>query len=170
VHPSHHPAGPRIELSARHERWLLALAIALFASGVGWLASHYLFAAPDEFGGSRDPLAPWWLKLHGAAAMGFLVVLGTLLPVHVRRAWQFRRNRRSGAIVLGVAAVLIVSGYALYYVGYEPLRPAITVVHWVLGLAGLPALVAHVILGRRWAESRRDGRERRRPRRDSRGG
>jgi hypothetical protein len=168
MQPSHSAGAPRIELTARHERWVLGLGLALLASGAGWLASHYLLAAPDEFGASRDPLAPWWLRLHGAAAMGFLVVLGSLLPVHVRRAWQFRRNRASGAGVLALAAVLIASGYALYYVASEPLRWALSVAHWLLGLGGLPVLAAHVILGRRWAERRRDVRHRRRPPHDPR--
>jgi len=153
---------PRIELSARHERWVLALAGVVFLSGLGWLVGHYLLATPDEFGVRSDPLGPWWLRLHGAAAMGFLVVLGTLLPVHVRRAWQFRLNRRSGATVLTLAGLLIASGYALYYVAGEDLRPALGVLHWVLGLAGLPVLALHVGLGRRAARERRFGRAHRR--------
>ncbi len=163
MHGASPPHGPRIALSARHERWVLGLGLVLLASGAAWLLGRGVFARPDEFGAGTDPLGPWWLRLHGAAAMGFLVALGTLLPVHVRRAWQFGLNRRSGAAVLGVAVVLIATGYALYYVGSEALRPLVSALHWGVGLAALPLVLVHRSLGRRSAERRAGGRAQRRP-------
>ena len=158
----HRPhSAPRIALSARHERWVLGLSLALFASGAAWLLAHFLFATADEFGVRQDVSGPWWLRLHGAAAMGFLVSVGTLLPVHVRRAWALKRNRASGATVLAVATLLAASGYALYYAGSEELRPWISAPHWLLGLVAAPALAAHVVLGHRWAARRRRRRLRR---------
>ena len=136
--------------------WLSAVVL---LSGVCWLLSHYLLATPDEFGASRGPLESWWLRLHGAAALGFLVVFGTLLPVHVRRAWNARRHRTSGGVVVGVATLLIATGYLLYYAGGEQLRPSLSVIHWLVGLVGLPAMVVHIILGKRAAAPRRQQRE-----------
>lgn len=103
------------------------------------------------------PVEPWWLRVHGAAAMAFLVALGSLLPGHVSRAWQMRRNHRSGLFMLGLVLLLIATGYGLYYAGDEQTRPWISCVHWVLGLAAAGMAPLHVYLGRRRAEAARTG-------------
>jgi hypothetical protein len=141
-------------LSPGHERWVAGVFLALLLSGALWLVFHYFVAVPGDFGDTRHPLEAWWLRLHGAAAMGFLIVLGTVLPVHVRRAWDSRRNRRNGAAVLCVITALIISGYALYYAGSEELRPWIRRIHWVAGLVAVLALVLHVFTGKQAAARR----------------
>lgn len=78
-----------------------------------------------------------------------LVLLGSLLTLHVRRAWLAGRNRRSGTLLLALNAVLALSGYALYYSGGETLRALASNVHLALGLALPVLLVAHIALGRR---------------------
>ena len=160
--PDRTPAS--IRLSPRHERWVLGVSLALLLSGVLWLVFHFFFAVPGDFGESRHPLEAWWLRLHGAAAMASLVVLGTVLPVHVDRAWQQRRNYHTGIVLLCTAAALVVSGYALYYAGSETLRPWISIVHWVIGLAGLPAILLHVYVGKQAATRRHTARSRARRR------
>ena len=64
-----------------------------------------------------------------------LVALGSLLLTHLRRAWLLGRNRASGAGLAAVLALLVGTGYALYYFGGEDARPLISLVHWLLGLA-----------------------------------
>jgi len=123
--------------------------VALLFSGALWLVFHYFLDAHGEFGENRHPLEAWWLRLHGAAAMAFLVVLGTLLPIHIRRAWQLRRNYVTGIVVLSTVAALIVTGYGLYYASGENLRLWVSVAHWGIGLAGTPALILHMLLGKR---------------------
>jgi hypothetical protein len=123
----------------------------LLLSGVLWLVFRYLITFRDTFGEEIHPLTSWWLRLHGAAAMAFLIVLGTVLPIHVRRAWRFRRNRYAGLALLSVVAALVVSGYCLYYASSEELRPWISAIHWSIGLLGLPVLVIHVVSGKRRA-------------------
>ncbi len=119
---SHIPRLP-VKLNRRHKRWLYGVASVLAASGIGWLIAHYLLPGSGEFGDSTSASEPWWLRLHGAAAMGFLIALGSLLPGHISRAWQLRRNHRSGLTILGLVALLIVTGYGLYYAGDEQSRP-----------------------------------------------
>lgn len=143
-------AGPTIALSPGHRRAVFGTGLALAATGAGWLVCHFLLGGGDpDFPGMPHPLEPWWLKVHGAVAMVSLLVVGTLLPWHAWRAWQFRRNRGTGGAVIVVVLVLVVSAWALYYVGSETLRPAISVVHWALGLAGVPLLWLHGVRGRR---------------------
>jgi hypothetical protein len=112
-----------------------------------------LFAGSADFGEAHAAFEPWWLRLHGAAAMAGLVVLGTLLPGHIARAWRARTNHRSGLLMLGLAAILVVTGYGLYYVGDEDTRPWISMVHWLFGIAAGAGFVLHVRLGKRrqWA-------------------
>jgi hypothetical protein len=140
-----------VRLSSFHERWVVGVALALFATGALWIVFHYFVTVPSEFGEHRHPLETWWLRLHGAAAMAFLVVFGTLLSVHIRGAWRLGRNRVTGVVMLSLASLLVVSGYGLYYSGEETLRQWTSVVHWIIGLAALPAMVAHMIIGKRGA-------------------
>lgn len=142
--------GPTIALSAGHRRTVFGVAIALVVSGAGWLVCHFLIGGADpDFPEMPHPLEPFWLKVHGAVAMVSLLVVGTLLPWHAWRAWQFRRNRGTGGTVVALLLMLVLSAWALYYVGSEALRPAISIVHWVVGLAGVPLLWLHVVRGRR---------------------
>jgi cation transport ATPase len=151
-HSSEHR--PPAQLSARHRRWLYVVAGALLLSGLGWITAHYVLAgnslvAGFESGGVPHPSEPWWLRLHGAAMIGFLVLFGALLPGHVARGWRRRPNRHSGVFMLAVVAVLGSSGYGLYYVGDEATRPWISAVHWVTGLAAGAGLALHATYGKR---------------------
>jgi len=74
-------------------------------------------------------LEPWLLKLHGGAAMVFLVLLGTLLRVHIPSGWRSGRNRLSGAGLAGLNLLLIATGWALYHLGSESVRPSLSAVH-----------------------------------------
>jgi hypothetical protein len=68
---------------------------------------------------------------------------------HVRRGWGIGRNRGSGSIVVALCAILVVTGYALYYLVTEDSRTPVSVLHWALGLAFVPLLIVHIGLGRR---------------------
>jgi 4-amino-4-deoxy-L-arabinose transferase-like glycosyltransferase len=145
---------PPARLSTRHERSLYVAAGTLLLSGIGWITAHYVLAGNSLIAGFKLEGAPhpselWWLRLHGASMIGFLVVFGALLPGHVARGWQRRRNRRSGIFMVATTVVLAFSGYGLYYLGDEATRPWISVVHWVIGLAAGAGLVLHVTFGRR---------------------
>ncbi len=138
-----------MRLSRRHERWVYGIGGLLFLSGVGWLIAHYFLAKPDAFGNSFHPSEPWWLRLHGAAAMGFLLVLGSLFPRHLVPAWRVRRNFRSGLGVIGVMALLIATGYGLYYAAGEQSRPWISAIHWIIGLLAALIVPWHAWRGKR---------------------
>lgn len=145
-----HPDAPPMRLSRHHRQWIYIVGGTLVGSGVAWLIAHYLFGA-GEFGETHHPSEPWWLRLHGAAVMGFLVVLGTILPGHVTRAWSLRKNctrsvRKNivtGILMLSLVATLALTGYALYYSGSEDLRPYISTTHWVVGLAAAAGFYQH---------------------------
>jgi hypothetical protein len=137
-----------IRLGYWHQFSVYAVTAALGVSGAVWLLCHYFLAVPGDFGPRPHPLEHWLLRLHGAAAMAGLIVYGSLLPIHVRRAWSLRRNIALGVTLICSMLLLTVTGYLLYYAGGEDSRAAISLVHWVAGLL-VPALLAwHVLSGR----------------------
>jgi hypothetical protein len=146
-----HQDTPPMRLSRHHQKWIYAVGGSLVGSGVAWLIAHYLLVGANPFGETHHPSEPWWLRLHGAAVMAFLVVLGTILPGHVTRAWSLRkrpiqsvrRNVVTGILMLSLVAVLALTGYALYYSGSEELRPYISTGHWVMGLAAAAGFYQH---------------------------
>src|SRR3954468_863587 len=100
-------------LSRRHERYLYLCAALLAVSGVGWLIGHYVLRSPASI--EPHPSEAWWMRLHGAALIGFLVVFGALLPGHIVQNWRQRANRYSGLSVVALVGLLALSGYGLYY-------------------------------------------------------
>jgi len=139
-------------------RWQRALFygcfVLLFATGALWLTFHYGLEVEGEFGKTPHPLEHWWLQTHGAAAMLFLMVLGSLVRGHMRLGWKIRRNRGSGGTLIVTNVVLIFTGWALYYVGGESLRPQVSGVHSALGVLVPLLLGVHLVLGRRSAPAK----------------
>src|SRR5262249_24709238 len=87
-----------------------------------------------EFGPTTNPLEPWLLRLHGAFAFFTLWIFGLLWGIHIAKLWPGKRKKWSGGILTGVFLLLILSGYLLYYVGDDRVRPFISAIHWAIGL------------------------------------
>jgi cation transport ATPase len=135
----------------RLQRYFLYTVLALlFLSGVAWTYWTYLAALPGDFETSAKA---WTMKIHGAAAMAVLVLIGMLLSAHVRFAWRARRNRANGSVFLSAFAVLTITGYGLYYAGGERLRAWMSWIHLGVGLALPMLLLVHIFLGRRTRRS-----------------
>lgn len=142
-----------IQLSTRHKRWFYSVATVLFLSGAACVLFGFQAGRDEARADFFRSLKVWSLKLHGAAAMAFLIAIGILIPTHIKRAWQAGRNRANGVFSVTVIAVLVVTGYGLYYLGDERWRDATSWIHLILGFA-IPALLAlHIWTGRR--ETRR---------------
>lgn len=121
--------------------------LALLGSGAVWLLVHYLWGAGA--GELPHALEPWMMKLHGLAAMGALFALGSLATGHVPhglRVTQGRRGRRQhrlGLWLLSLAALLVGSGWLLYYFTPENWRAATGAAHSAIGVAMALVLVWH---------------------------
>lgn len=157
--------------TAKLARWQFHLlcwsGAGLWLSGAAWLLLHYCAQREGEFGPEMNPLEPWMMKLHGLVLIPALLGLGGLLLVHIPKGWDWKRahQRLTGLILSAILAVLIISGYMLYYVGGENLRAWTSVGHWGIGL-GLPAIFLWHWLHARMARRRRRagaGRGKRRP-------
>ena len=137
-----------IRLGKNHKRWLYGTLALLWASGVAWLVLHYFFTTQGEFGPAPHPLAKWALRLHGLAAFATLAAIGSVLPVHARRAWHLKKNRSSGLLMKSLFLWLALTAYALYYFADDEVRPWLPWLHWGVGL-GVPLLLAaHIWIGR----------------------
>ena len=141
----------RVKLGAAARGALYVVIAALIASGLWWLGIHYFAALAtsprselERIG--REALA---LRVHGAAAMAALLALGSIGAAHARQGWMLKRNRASGSMMIGAFALLILTGYALYYLVDDLTRPPVSVAHWLIGLVLAPLLIVHIALGRR---------------------
>ena len=116
-------------------RWALYLVgTGVWLTGGLWLLFHHFLVKQGEFGPTANPLEPWWLRLHGAFAFAAVWIFGLLWGVHITKLWRHKRRRWSGGILTGIFAGLIASGYLLYYVGDDRVRPLVSGFHWVIGL------------------------------------
>lgn len=151
----HHPSRASVAAGMRLPHWQRRSFYAVFGilllSGIAWLAAHFFLRTSGAFGPTIHPLEPWSMKLHGAAAMLALWLVGTLLQLHIRRGLAAGRNLSAGWSMIGLLFLLSLTGYALYYVAGEESRPFWSVAHWAGGLL-LPLLIwLHVATGRKTA-------------------
>jgi hypothetical protein len=132
----------------RNRRWSYAILLVLAASGALHFFLHQWFPAAGAFGPEPNPGEPWALRVHGAAAMATLWLLGVLWPTHIL-PWLARRcNRRAGVLLLAVSAALVVTGYGLYYASGDALRSSVRWLHVGFGFAVIPAFAVHLRRGR----------------------
>jgi hypothetical protein len=118
----------------------------LFLTGAGWLVADWQKAASgDEI---WQQTAAFLLMVHGGCAMVTLMLLGELIPTHLRRAWRTRKNRVSGLVVVTLNALLIVTAFGLYYLGAETVRPWMSWIHIAAGLSLSLLIPVHIFLGR----------------------
>jgi hypothetical protein len=135
-----------IRLKAYHRRLLYGVFALLFFSGAAWAYWSDLVPSPNEF---EMNAKAWAMRVHGAAAMAILVLVGMLLTGHVRVAWRAARNRGNGSVFIGALGILTVTGYGLYYAGGERLRALTSWIHLTVGLALPLLLILHIWLGKR---------------------
>ena len=138
-----------LRLERWHRRAIYLSSALLLLSGAAWLLLHYFLRVAGEFGELPNPLEPWSMKLHGAAAMLMLFFLGSLLNAHIRRAIKSDRNLLTGWGMIVVMSLLVATGYALYYFAADSDRAIWSAAHWIIGLAGSVLFLLHILIGRR---------------------
>ena len=149
----HFPPVPRAggnRLQPRRRAWFYIVFALLTLTGVVWLIDHFTREALAPPG----LIAPWSMKLHGAAAMLALVGFGLMWDSHVRRGWVLKRSRASGIAIGSSMLMLAVSGFGLYYFDGEALRSATEWLHWVVGLLVVAVLIWHLVSGKRSRRAR----------------
>ena len=143
-----------MRLEPRVRATLYVVTSVLFVTGTTWWVLDWrdLLAV----GSTWRQTGSYLLMVHGGAAMLAMVLLGVLIPLHLRAAWPSRSSRGTGVLMIVSHAALIVTAFGLYYIGQDTLRRWTGNVHAAVGL-GLPAMIAlHVLLGRRRRVERRE--------------
>ena len=135
----------KVRLEPNHRRLFYLVFAILWLSGALWLVAEW--RKPGDLGPVRTPVQTLSMKIHGAAMLGYLAMLGTLWT-HVRRGFALRANRLSGTLVIGVNVALLLSGWMLYYVTEDVLREWSSLIHWSIGMATVLLLSGHILLGR----------------------
>lgn len=131
-----------MKIPARFRILIHAVSFALLATGLGWELFDRFIVVTTELGPMKHPAEAWILRAHGAAALLSVFVFGQLYSSHVRPSWRAGRKRGTGGVLVAVIALLILSGYLLYYAGGEELRDLASQSHFWLGaIAPVPFLV-----------------------------
>jgi uncharacterized membrane protein YjgN (DUF898 family) len=130
-------------MSSPFYRALVCVLVAVSLSGVVWMVLHYFFARQTEFGTARNSAESTWLQVHGIVAVAAVFLLGGVAMIHVVPGWKETRNRPSGLTLAGLGIILILSGYALYYITADSLRTATAIAHETVGLAAIGAALLH---------------------------
>ena len=143
-----HVHHPNLRIERWHRHWVFGSLFVVFASGTAWLVARFFLRSASQFGESIHPLEPYAIKIHGAAAMLLLFFVGTLLNGHIRRALKARRNLATGWTMIVTLALLVLTGFGLYYLAGEGDRTLWSGMHWIVGLIASTAFIVHLLVGR----------------------
>lgn len=133
----------------RWQEWSVYVSFGLLlATGIAWLVLDNFVQVAGEFGPEHHPAERITLLVHGVVAYGFLVIAGSMLPVHITLGWNTKRNRNSGILFVATLLLLAATALGLYYVGNDGLRSKVSLIHWLLGLAAVPLILIHAVRGR----------------------
>lgn len=127
----------RLGLVQKSVVWTAIPVVAL--TGLAWFVLHDLV---EREPGETERLL---LMLHGISAYATLIVMGSLLPLHVRSGWHRRRKRWTGGTTLATLVLLAVTGLVLYY-GGEQTRETARWIHIGIGIACVALFPVHAML------------------------
>ena len=138
------PAGARLNRSLYCT--LIGASGAMWISGVIWLVLHNFARTEGKFGIVSHPLEPVMLQVHGFILIPALLSLGGIVFGHIGSGWRYKKNKISGLLMLSSFAILIGTGYVLYYTGSDLIRQASSLAHWIIGLAAPALFVKHAVI------------------------
>jgi len=141
-----HPKRPAFRLNKILQSCVYLTYGVLFFTGLAWVIGS---TKDDSAVSSANDWQPFWLKLHGAAAIPALIIIGILIPLHMQRAWKAKKNRVTGLFMIAINVVLILTAWSLNYGGDEGARGWISKIHIAIGLFFPVALVFHIWIGRK---------------------
>jgi hypothetical protein len=121
----------------------------LWASGCAWLLLDEFFLRPGQFGPSPHPWQPAILLAHGIVAILGMYLLGWVTARHVLRWWPGRLRRLSGATLSALLLLLVVSGFALFFLSDDRWQRVAALAHEALGLGVTVFGIQHWFFARR---------------------
>ena len=146
------------------ERHLFRAALAITtATGLLYWMMKDLMRPRDEFSVLGHPWQPYVLAAHLLVAPVLVFALGLIARDHILEGIRSRgaiAGWRTGMSLLGLAAPMIVSGYALQVVTQPGARRVTALVHLLSGTLFATTFLAHAVIAavaRRATASRRAG-------------
>ena len=121
----------------------------LWLTGIVWLVLDQFFAEVGPFGPTPNRLEPAVLLIHGVVAILGMYVLGWVSIRHVVRWWRGGLRRVSGASLSTCLVLLVVTGFALFFVSDDGSQHAAALSHDVFGLIVTVFGVQHWFFARR---------------------
>ena len=144
----HHPRMPR-----RRRLSVYLIVGALWLSGCLWLYLDQFLARPGQFGITPHPWEPALLLIHGVTAILSMYLFGWISARHILRWWPGGLRRFSGATLAALLALLVLSGFALFFLTDDAWQHRVTLIHDGLGLAVTFFAVQHWFFRKRGHES-----------------
>lgn len=125
-----------IYFSVRKKQAMYVCLLVLLISGILWLIFNNFVRIDGDFGPQHHPVEPWFLKIHSIAMFGYVFILGTLWPIHMKLGLKMenKKNKITGLILLITSIILVITGYGLFYVGSDLFRSIISITHWIIGI------------------------------------
>ncbi|HWJ35619.1 MAG TPA: hypothetical protein VNR70_10130 [Steroidobacteraceae bacterium] len=133
----------------RQRTAIYAVLGALWLSGCLWLALDQFFARPGQFGPMPHPWQPAILLIHGIVAIAGMYLLGWVTARHVLKWWPGRLRRVSGTTLATLLVLLVVSGFALFFLSDDRGLRAAALSHDALGLIVTVFGIQHWFFARR---------------------
>ncbi len=134
--------GARVRMSPALRTAVFTTCALLWLSGAVWLLAHLTLEQPTPFGPLPSPWEPVLLKMHGLLAVVGVFLLGWITTDHLSERRKEGRKYPSGVLLAGTAALLVLSGYALYYTT-GPVHEVAARTHEFLGVGSLLVALAH---------------------------
>lgn len=143
------PRAPGRRMPGRQRLAVYVILGLLWLSGGVWLLLDQFFQRQGEFGAMQNPWQPPLLLVHGIVAIGSMYLLGWISARHVLRWWPSRLRRLSGSLLASLLTILVLSGFALFFLTDDRWQHASVVAHDVIGIAITAFAVQHWFFARR---------------------
>ena len=137
-----------IRLSKIHEYIIYLISVIVTISGFVWLYFDFFVRVETEYSLQVHPMQNTFLIMHGTSSLIFLILLGSVLPIHVLKAWKIKNNRLSGGFFLLLFTILILTGIGLFYSAVEDNRRILSIMHWIIGILFPIFFVIHIYFGK----------------------
>jgi hypothetical protein len=125
----------------------LAFALLWFAGAAVFALKHF-FPASSELGPAQNAAVAPLLLVHGIVAVLVTFLFGWISAAHVGAMWRVGADRASGLWLLWLVAILIVTGFAGFFLVADSIRDWNGLLHGLLGLALIAPWLVHLFGGR----------------------
>ena len=123
----------------------IAFALLWLAGAAVFVLKHF-FPASTELGPAPSPAAAQLLIVHGIVAVLVTFLFGWIAASHVQSMSRVGADRTSGRWLLWLISILVVTGFANFFLVSDSVRDWNGLLHGLLGLALIVPWLVHVLV------------------------